>query len=942
GTFTAEYYAVYAGYRSPLTINGGTFTAEYYAVYAGYRSPLTINGGTFKSDYYYCVYVYYYSDAVINGGTFKSDDDYCVYVYYYSDAVINGGTFLSDDDECLRVEYSNLTVNGGTFTAAYDDALYVDYYSTVLITDGTFNGDDSAVYLGYYSSGTINGGTFNGEGSETVYVTNSSALTINGGTINSLYDDGIIAYNSSEITINDCTVNAECYAVCDYNSGTKITVNGGVFNAFEAFSHLSDAELTVNGGFVDAPLFKYDTQYLKGGYYTIDPTDYINYPGLKGVPTDETDEADGIDTNTYKYKITGETGDLILKFKYNLEGITKPAITGLAENAEITLDSVMPNYEITKDGNTYRFDGYYTDNTYTTPIEFPYVITDDTTFYGQYVLVDPTKDTYTVTIDYNGHGGKNKTVKNVPYGTKTYDVILAAFVGLTEYSQTYVDNIKSTGTIDSIIPTEKGYVLRLDKDDPLSIKYGLKSEYKSLDMIEEESDHSEFYYQVKKDTTYYLQWFKVIDEPLTVTAPEAVCGMSMDDYKAQVTVTAPKGVYAVSDVYNNNMPYSRLYGGTTAKMYVDMYAEFGYVFDSDGTTYNTPAGFSVCAESMYDRYGNYCMDQYVEWNIIVEHSWSEPVVMTDEEIAKAGLEAPEEGYKWAKCTCEGCDEVKYVEVPADEDHKTFTVTVDLDGRRDDLVIDNVKPGTKVYDAIGYTNINNVICRLYDFNTENFWGIASKPASEFATYSDLEADITETQNNLTVKDSDVTVYAIYRSNVNPVITVNSLPVCGDPAFDEEGVAVKADVTVADNKGFKVVSATLESQTDAKFTGGYDGRIDIVFAPNVNILIGQPKVEGIEPVSINSYTDEANVKHWYIYFDVEHVPGEEAEPIDELLDPENPCSPIVRHHKTKCAKCGELINDVPEILPVEHDWDTPTYVWADDLTTVTAKQVCKNNE
>lgn len=47
-------------------------------------------------------------------------------------------------------------------------------------------------------------------------------------------------------------------------------------------------------------------------------------------------------------------------------------------------------------------------------------------------------------------------------------------------------------------------------------------------------------------------------------------------------------------------------------------------------------------------------------------------------------------------------------------------------------------------------------------------------------------------------------------------------------------------------------------------------------------------------------------------------------------------------TYCAVCGaELLREHTEIAAFGHDWNEPTYTWADDCSTVTATRTCKND-
>ena len=53
--------------------------------------------------------------------------------------------------------------------------------------------------------------------------------------------------------------------------------------------------------------------------------------------------------------------------------------------------------------------------------------------------------------------------------------------------------------------------------------------------------------------------------------------------------------------------------------------------------------------------------------------------------------------------------------------------------------------------------------------------------------------------------------------------------------------------------------------------------------------------------------------------------------------------IRHLELRCSKCGETLSTRSESIPAHgHDWDEATYQWSDDLDTVIAERICKNDE
>ena len=368
---------------------------------------------------------------------------------------------------------------------------------------------------------------------------------------------GISACDESTVIINNASVNTRydaLYMNYQGSTDTKIIINGGSYKSIN-FSDIGASEsLTVNNGFFDAPLDRWTTQYLRGGYYTTDPTDYIVEPGYNAKPTDESDKQNGVDINAYLYKIAGSTGTNTLSLKYNLSVIKDIEYNEIGDNAEISVSSIEPKYEVIDEaGEDYHFDKYYTDDKYTIPAEFPLIVTGDTTLYGKYVPVDK-NETFTVTVDYNGHGGGYvKTVKNVPYGAAPFDVLLCAFLDMPEYNDIYIGSVRTLTNKELVkcIPQEAGYVLLKNADNAESVMYGLKKTYSELYKYENEQKYNSFHYNVIKDTTYYLQWFRIIDKSFTsvIDAQQPVCGQKEMDFESLISAEYPESFYIDCQTY---------------------------------------------------------------------------------------------------------------------------------------------------------------------------------------------------------------------------------------------------------------------------------------------------------------------------------------------------------------------------------------------------------
>ena len=142
---------------------------------------------------------------------------------------------------------------------------------------------------------------------------------------------------------------------------------------------------------------------------------------------------------------------------------------------------------------------------------------------------------------YNGHGGSYvKTVKNVRSDTPVYDVLLCAFLDLDEYNEAYINKIESLPDkqVQKLIPTEKGYTVQKYENDPQYVLYGLKKTYGTLSELSDEMNANDFNYYVKKDSVYYLQWFKIIDSSITVVTDvqEPYCGQKKMQFENAIAI----------------------------------------------------------------------------------------------------------------------------------------------------------------------------------------------------------------------------------------------------------------------------------------------------------------------------------------------------------------------------------------------------------------------
>ena len=323
--------------------------------------------------------------------------------------------------------------------------------------------------------------------------------------------------------------------------------------------------------------------------------------------------------------------------------------------------------------------------------------------------------------------------------------------------------------------------------------------------------------------------------------------------------------------------------------------------------------------------------------------------MTEDEIIDEGLSAPEVGYKWSRHTCKGCGETEFFERSNDELAKAYTVTVDMGTRMDNFVIENVKPGTKITDAIGNDIID--IVDAAEANDENYACLASKPVSEFKDNSELQKDINDVSTVLTVTDHNITLYPVYYKEVSPKIIFNSVPVCGQAAKDENGALIAPDITIPNTNEYTFSDVMFKSSEvypiGDRFTGGEQCVVDFIAAAGTGYeLTNSLEITGADYDSYDYYYDTQGNKHFTVLLNINHVHNENSKVIDEILpiDSTNPCTcPRLHYTKIICGieDCGDVVEEKTEPMKPDHDWDETSYLWYDDLTTVTAIQHCKNN-
>ena len=489
-----------------------------------------------------------------------------------------------------------------------------------------------------------------------------------------------------------------------------------------------------------------------------------------------------------------------------------------AEGEELWYNGV-PDTLKAADGKFYAFDGWYWDEDYEDPITKDPVITKDMTIYGLYEVIE----TCTVTVDYNGHGGNEvRKITGVPKGTFADYPVLLALAGAEIFSWEAYDAVEDLiyeKGLEAIAPTEDGYALNVyfEQYNEEYVAYGLKKTYDSWDDFHDEFDER---VNVFEDTTFYLQWSKIVDSVEIVCSEPLVCGAEKGSYIDCLSAAKDSGCTLEVTDESGNFNDNKYVGGYNYGYEAEINANYGYVLDKNAAAWSADVMidgliFMGPISPINPDTGSYPYTSAIETYFYVrcEHKWGEPQDVSAEEAAQQGLTSTVEGRTWQKITCTVCGNTIYVEKAA-ENETTYKVTVKADGQKD-IVIENVLSGTDVNALLNerVTTSNELYHLLYDryyhllydrYNLNNlFVGITTKPTSEYKTTAELEADIEAFANGgVRVTDKDVTVYAHRLKKITPEVIFNSVPKCMDSTFDENGIAVLPDISLPKDAHYSI--------------------------------------------------------------------------------------------------------------------------------------------
>ncbi len=838
--------------------------------------------------------------------TFKTDDYTALEVHKGGSLVLNDssegktGKITTNTSYVIfsyasEPEYGNITINGGTVETTSSStsaaALYIGGHCiTVKINGGKLISKEEA--LRSYSNVDITGGVFDGE--LDAYGNNafSTQLNITGG-----YFKNVDITNYTVCSVTGGYFEEECMLLSRFPTDTytlaKTTAADGediagkylykvipISNAHEyniVIRYYSDKNYNVFYGTEGCKLkaFLNNYSHLKNPTkYDLDESYYFDGFYYDAEYKNPVSEDDRLTKETTIYVKFVPIPSYTVTVKYNLEGIPDSTKKVLQEQAAyVTFESLnlsRPNPEQYGIEGDYIFEGYYTDPEYKNPIDLDSTITNDTTIYGKFVPYV----THTVTVNYNGHGGKTQAViKNVGPDTPLSMAVLLALQGETEYSSDKASALfmsgLSSGDMYSLLPSEEGWVLPA-YGSPRKMKavsygtasavpsgssvyapsmggssspypsgsffrmipnlgfYGLKASYDSwADFYEEMQQTSSPY--ITEDTTVYLQWAKLLDEVTLKTSKTPVCGDKIGDF----TVTLPDGQHATLDyskrkwwAYDHRCAEDELFQGGKGYELVDieLIADYGYAFNEDTNL--------ICAEANKAAINAGLMvnavsrpagsDAEVEaecyLEFVPEHAWGDWQDMTDEEAADAMLTKSAPGRTWQKRVCTKCTDADYREKAAPGED-TYTVTIDMGGHGENVTITGALKG---YELAHYLS-EYMYDRSPTAKGYRFIGFAPKPVSEYSSLDVLQEAISDFMDSPLT--GDVTAYAIWFTEITPEIIFNSVPVCGDKREDHP----TPDVSVPEGAHYKLNYIEDEGKTYLPFGWGDNwGNIDDCFS------------------------------------------------------------------------------------------------------------------
>ena len=518
-----------------------------------------------------------------------------------------------------------------------------DGFCAVQVREGNFTLNDS-----------VGGGKITASDSAYVVFTYGSSdeygdITINGGTLQNLRED--ITEQSQALNIGDdeikLTINGGTFIGGSGVVQTRcpVTINNGVFTATEK----TNAALVclrnsvINNGYFNGDVYFSDsyTHNVTGGYYSSRPLKTAE--GYAAVPTNDEDAQSGIDTDTYKYKVVDKANlkNYKITIVFNIESDKLPSEPIEKAEGEELGYIVVPFTLKAADGKFYAFDGWYWDENYENPITKDPVITKDMTIYGLYEVIE----TCTVTVDYNGHGGNEvRKITGVPKGTFADYPVLLALAGAEKFSwEAYeaVEDLIYERGLEAIAPTEDGYALivYLEQYNNEFVAYGLKKTYDSWDDFHDEFDER---VNVFEDTTFYLQWSKIVDSVEIVCSEPLVCGAEKGTYIDCLSAGKDSGCTLEVTDESGNFNDNKYVGGYNYGYEAEINANYGYVLDKNAAAWSADVMidgliFMGPISPINPDTGSYPYTSAIETYFYVrcEHKWGEPQDVSAEEAAHA-------------------------------------------------------------------------------------------------------------------------------------------------------------------------------------------------------------------------------------------------------------------------------------------------------------------
>ena len=207
-----------------------------------------LNGHTLRS-----TQVAYNNDSnvtVIDSvGTGKITNDICNYFENDYNMTVNGVVMQSTGDKAAIRNYRHgtLTIEDANITA---HKCGIQSMGHTIINDVTLNSEQDGVclelidtiYEHVYGSLTMNGGTITAA-EDGVFINYGGGFTLNGGSVTA----GRYGAKGMSTTINDGTITSQDVTIF----GGGIEVNGGTVKSINNHALYADAQITVNGGYVE-------------------------------------------------------------------------------------------------------------------------------------------------------------------------------------------------------------------------------------------------------------------------------------------------------------------------------------------------------------------------------------------------------------------------------------------------------------------------------------------------------------------------------------------------------------------------------------------------------------------------------------------------------------------------------------------------------------------